>query len=417
MWNRMTMCGVAVGVAVIAFGQPDDVPREWHPGEIFGETRKAYRAGPVADDVSVEVTIDGGAPRAERLTVRIDAAGVGLEDGPKRVLLELGPLRVYVGGGRLIATHSAEPGAYFEAPFEKQISLVSLQEVLPPLPVPQLALVIPDDAAMRTPTPYTKGVGWDRAEYEGDATPPSVRVYGRGFDGPVELAIDPKTSRIAGFAARFQSDSHDAVLELTCRPVPPGDPAAWEPDVTGRTRVGTLSALRSGARRVELRPGDRVPDFTLIAPDQTAWSLLAAGREASSRPVAVLLFRVPADAARATAIEADARAGLAAVGALRSEGLVADHAGAVIELSEFNREAFLALAEAWARGTVGTTGAGRLLWASSGAASIDRFARDAGALIAVIKPDGTLGGVVRLDGRAGAGTSVVDDLRALIPAG
>ncbi len=417
MWIRTTLCGVAVGVAVAALGQPDDIPRQWHPEEIFGEARQAYRAAPVADQVSVEVVIDGGAPRAERLTVRIDAAGVGLEDGPRRVLLELGPLRVYVGGGRLIATHSAEPGAYFEAPFDGAISLASLQEVLPPVPVPQLALVIPDDAAMRTPTPYTKGVRWDRAEYEGDATPPTFRVYGRGFDGPVELTMDRGTSRISGFAARFQSEGHDAVLELTCRPVPPGDPATWEPDVTGRTRVRALGELRTGARRAELRPGDRVPDFTLIGPDQTPWLLFAAVREAASRPVVLLLFRIPADAARAAAIEADARAGLGALRSLRSEGLIVDHAGAVIELADFNREAFQALRRRWADAAGSAAGADDLLWASSGVASIDRFARDAGALIAVLNPDGTLGGIVRLDGRAGGDAALVDELRALLSAG
>ncbi len=387
----------------------------------LGDIRRAYRGGVTADDVVVTVTPRAGEARSNRLVVRIDCAGIGAEADPRRVLLEMGPLRVYIAEGRLVATHLGDPATFFDAVLVGPVSPLSIGEHLPPVPAPQLAFAAADEAAAEVPTPYTKGVTWTDAARDLAALPPLVRVNGHGFDGPVSIAAENRTGRITGFKAEFPGPDGVARLELACRPIDPGDPAQWAPSLEGRTRVGSLAELRSAAARAELRPGDSVPEMTVQSSDLVPWSLHAAMRGAPGAPAVLLLFRVPADADRAASIESDARAGLEAMRAARrgsSEApgeKVVERAGAVIELGSFNAGAFRRLAEQWGS----TPGDPRLdsdvlLWTSSGALTIDRFSREAQAVLAVIGSDRTLARVIRLDGRAGGRAEVASELRAAL---
>ncbi|MFM9996025.1 MAG: hypothetical protein ACKVU4_09505 [Phycisphaerales bacterium] len=403
-----------------------DQPIGVDPRVPLEEARAEYRAGVTADAVEVTLRPPSGPPRTERIVVRIDAAGIGDGDTVRRVLLELGPLTVFAGGGRIVAVHAGEPGLYWRAEYDGPLAPGVFGDMLPPLPVPQLTLAAPDEGAFRVPVPHAPAVEWLSATLDPAGRTPVFVVSGRGEAGPVSATFDAESHRLSRFRAEFPgpSGSGVTVLELRCRAIEPGNPERWEPDGAGRQRVAMLADLRGDRTVPPVTPGGTVPDISLLSAAMEAWLLSDALRAATAAspavppPAVLLLFRAPADRERAAAIEADARIGRDAILALRNpaDGAPASRfmtrCGVVVELRDYSAEWFDAIRGRWG----GRANDGGLLWASSSASTIDRFSRDVDALIAVIFHDRLLSRVIPLDGRQADAAAIADEVRgALTP--
>lgn len=406
-----------------ASAQVLDQPIGVDPRVPLEEARAEYRAGVTADAVEVTVRPPSGPPRTERIVVRIDAAGIGDGDTARRVLLELGPLTVFAGGGRIVAVHAGEPGLYWRTEYDGPLGPGVFGDTLPPLPVPQLTLAAPDEGAFRVPIPHAPAVEWLSATLDPTGRTPVFVVSGRGEAGLVSATFDAESHRLSRFRAEFPSPSGSGVtlLELRCRAIEPGNPERWEPDGAGRQRVAMLADLRGDRTVPPVTPGGTVPDISLLTAVMEAWSLAEALRAATAAspaappPAALLLFRVPADRERAARIETDARAGLEAIRALRSPADGAPgsrfiaRSGVVVELRDYSAAWFDAIRRRW-----GAEDDGGLLWASSAASTIDRFSREADALVAVVFHDRLLSVVIPLDGRSADAAAIADELRSAL---
>lgn len=417
MTTRARSCWLALVLVVswTAGAESRQEPLSIDPRIVLDELRRAYRTAPVADEAIVTIRNALGQSRSERVTVRIDAAGVRADEGPRRVLLELGPLRVGVEEGRLVADHAAEPGLVFVYEFAGPLTAAAIEQVLPPLPVPHVAIAGPDPEGMNAPLAYARGIEWVSAELRAASLPPVEVLRGLRPEGPVVLTIHAESGRLLQFSAEMPGAGGPVTLEVICRAVPPGDPATWIPPTDGRELVPALVDLRTGRARPELRPGQQAPDLALLGPDLGAWSLhdalASAARESPegpAPPAVVILFR-PGEAA------ADARAGVEALRAVVSgpgARRVVNRAAAVMDLGAFSRDRFQQLRSEWAGGADAERPipADDLLWASSSAESLDRFASDAGAAAIIVGPDRTIRAILRLDGRGSDVPGVIEEL-------
>jgi len=402
------------------------------PLEIMIEDLYAAYARPTAEEMTIKLRGPQGPERAETVAVRIDP-GDGRGKRPRRVSLDLGPLRVYASQGRLTAISSLAPGRYFQCPYQGELTPATLASILPPIPLPQLELASQERMTFPNPTPYTTNVVWSGASAQSTTRPPTMTLTGSGPSGPVTLVANLTTARLLRLSATIHGPAGDTTLELSCRVQEPGDPESWPIAIEGREPVASLSELRLAPPKPKgpVQPGQAVPDMSFSRTDLSAWTLHAAFDvgplpNAPAPVLALVLFRGYPAPERAAASMEDARTGIDALRSIRRETpgpeLVGFSAGAaiVIELGEFSRAKWDAAARAWASKAPGPDPlftADELMWASSGAQSIDRFLPDAGAVVVVIGPDKVLRGVVALDGRARDRSGLDAEIRAILKSG
>jgi hypothetical protein len=224
----------------------------------------AYGRSPAADEVQIKVRTLTGAAERERASERADAFRVFTEPDPgqhalKRLRVELGPVTIYAGEGRITAVSASAPALYFQTEYSGPLTPAVLAERLPPIPAPQLLFAVsPDpDAPMALP-PYLREIRWTSAVARPTAKPPYVTVVGSSADGPVGMVVSADSGRLVNFSAEWgRPDSPGSTtVELAVKPIPPGDPAAWSLATAGRTRVPTLDALRPASAKAAPGPAD-----------------------------------------------------------------------------------------------------------------------------------------------------------------
>jgi hypothetical protein len=415
----LCMGGAAAAQPVVRDPPPEPVPVD----VALTDLRNAY-AKTTADEMSVRFRARGGGDRTDTIIVRIQNS----PDGPQRMLLDMGALRVYAASGRLIAINTSVPGKYVEKAYTGMLSPASLAGLLPPVPLPQLALAA-GRGAFNTPTPYTPTLSWRGAQVETLVHVRSLVLNGSSPTSTVTVSANPDTGRLTRLTATIRKRDSENTVELAIHPIDPGDPASWAIKTDGRERAALLADLRSAAPRPppEIAPGQPVPDLSFSKPDLTKWSLhaalAAAAKDApagAAPPATLILFRSPPQADKADAVARDAKAGLAVLRTLSTSadpGKLArplTAAAVVIELAEFNQDRWQEIARDWAAGASPRLGADDLFWASSAAQTIDRFAPGAQAILLVVAPDRTLRGVIRLDGRATDAGGITQDVSATL---
>jgi hypothetical protein len=374
------------------------------PQMVIDDLRESY-AGIIAEEVEVRYRAPQAPVRTEMFTVRM-APGDDPGRGPARLRLELGPLRIVYAGGQMTAVSQSAPEFYFRQRYEGPISPSLLARTLPPLPVPQLALAAGNDVAFSAPSVYTPSVGWVSASLDADARPALMTMIGTGPGGNVEIIANADTARLMRVLLQVRAAGAEAAMELSMRPVDPGDPEQWLIDTAGRTPVSSLSQLRPQVRTGPLTPGRDVPDIGFTASDNTRWSLYSAlrasgaaaapGREPA--PVALILFRLPIGEEETRAQLRQAAAALQAVRAQQQSGRVFDVAVAgVTQLGDFNPDRVGAARAAWNNMQTGA-GSTDLLLGYSSSQNLDLFDPDAWAALVLIGGDRRLQRVVRIDG-------------------
>ncbi|MFM9958793.1 MAG: hypothetical protein ACKVZJ_12025 [Phycisphaerales bacterium] len=267
-------------------GAPERAPLD--PASAVGELRKAYHKRPFVE--ALEITIEApGSRRRESVTVRGNVKG--------ELRLDLGELHVWTDGPVLRAVHRLNAGTYFEAALDGADRAAAFLAALPPLPVPQVGLVLqPRDAkaASWMPSPTCVGLAWESAiaashgrkpavVLSGSAEACSARVAAVGSP-PVLTFVETKSERdgvTTTVTARIER-----LEELVGK---------LDADLRGRERVAALSELR--AVTPDVRAGLAMPEL-IVEPvrrgEGRSRPPLTAGR-----PCVLLLF-VPGDEAGET---------------------------------------------------------------------------------------------------------------------
>jgi hypothetical protein len=319
------------------------------PQMIIDDLRESYSLL-FAEEVEVRYRAPQAPVRTDSFTVRIDP-GDDPDHRPARLRLDLGPLRILFADGQMTAVSQAAPEVYFRQHYQGPITPALLARVLPPLPLPQLALAALHGDAFSSPTVYTPDIHWVSGTLEADGRPAIMTMIGSGPSGNVEVTANAETARLTRMVLQIRSAGSEAPMVLTMRAIEPGDPETWSIDIGARRAVDSLSELRPSARPGPLAPGREVPDLGFTAPDNTRWSLYSALRAAQATappgrtpaPFALLLVRIPAEQDLVKPRLQEAAAALDIVRAHQQSGRIFDVAVAgLTQLGEFNPDRFAA---------------------------------------------------------------------------
>jgi hypothetical protein len=282
---------------------------------------------------------------------------------------------------------------------------------------------------LKNPTPYTQDVTWTGAAPDPLARPAAITIEGSGPAGVVVmtvLAAGNDNGRLQKMTASIHSRSGDSRLDLTSHPIDPGDPASWAIKTEGRERVDSVAALRPNPPKHDaIAPAIRTaPGLECSRADMSQWTVDGALAAAHGAPLVLILFRYPADVAKAESAKSDAKAALAAArslrnglplpgesAAVRSPLKFESAAAAAIDLAGFSRQRWDEARKGWGGGVAArdpsapnpsVIGADELMWGAEVGAYMNQFNSGAGALLVVLAPDKALRSTIPLDGLAAA---------------
>jgi hypothetical protein len=420
--QRWSVAGAVLAalVTVAAAAAQVEKIRTVQPGVALTDAHAAYAGEPTAERVRIAIRARAGALLREEMVVRIRPGKAGNHE-PRRVALELGELRVVTVDGTLLATNIRNETACYAAEFDGEVTTAVLDRLLPPLPVPQLALAGASDPSAGGAgtaevsdgwTPYTPHIVWERGTIDEVKRSDVVVLTGRsepapdgsGLSGTVAVAIDVHTGRLR----RLEAKLADGDLELTMEfdPIATEPAPVWSISETGRTRLKQLSELR--ARPGDLVPGRPVPEIGLIDLDWKPWEIRSVlGREGAAKVDWLALVLVT---------DAGAEDGAAAKSAVEPLLLRPQQSGQGAMVVVFiaggagadTRAKVRAAAERWGPG---------MLWTASREKTLDRFAPGAGAALVIISADRTLRCIVALDGRGADSARIAEEVQACLSPG
>jgi len=268
----MVRCLIAlVLLAPVSFqilAQAPDPPAAAVENVPFEKTVRAYRVGPIGENLQIRVKDDRGRERRSDVLVKLDAAGAAGQ-GPLRARIELGELVVSIEGDRMLAAHRLEKGRYAEFTLAKGPLLESLAAVMPALILPPLALAdrsanrIEDLGVLSRPG----AVKWDPGVVD---RPTGKLLYsGSSGDASFKMLVDRNSGRLASLQVTFNAGPIRNI-DLTARSLSPGSPDTWPIEIAGRQRVDALADLTAESDQV--RVGERFPPtMTLLTTGLSPW--------------------------------------------------------------------------------------------------------------------------------------------------
>ncbi len=244
----------------VAQDRPTKPPPEPIPSEVFlADLHEAYSA-PFAEEITIRVHTPSG-DRSDTLTIRVDpglkrlASDAGpVTPRPRCVLFELGQLRISIAEGKLTATNSAAPDKFFQRSFPGPITPARLAEVLPPLPIPQLAIVNPEDPGFNSPLELLRKTVWSDALVDEAARPLTITMKGLSPAGSISITALVSTVRLTKISASIHRPDAEAQFEFSFKAVDPGDPTKWALPTEGRQSVPSLTDLRTTPKPISPPP-------------------------------------------------------------------------------------------------------------------------------------------------------------------
>jgi hypothetical protein len=235
----------------VAIAQPE-AKAPLDPAHVVAQFRKAYHKRPFVESLDITVRTPSE-KKCETVVVRGTIKG--------EIRLELGDLVLWTAGERLIGVHRLNAGTYFEAPLDPSDRAASLLRALPPLPVPEVALVLQAPTAPPgawAVSPLCVEPQWTKATAASQGKKPAVVLEGSTKSGTVRVAGvgDPP---VLVFAET--KSTHDDVTTTITADISRLDERAGriEEDLRGRKRVSALSDLRP--QTPDMKPGLAMPDL------------------------------------------------------------------------------------------------------------------------------------------------------------
>lgn len=173
----------------------------------------------------------------EGVRVRLDLGEVSLSI--RAVTSPAGETRTELRGIR-----GVDPGRYVQLESEGAPTLASLQRLIPPVPVPVLALALGDERDWDQLLPLGEPVEWVKAEPQGAMW----RVLGVSTGGgagatPISVWLDGGTLAIRRVESVWSSPRGELRVRVDVSPAPALEPEAWGVDITGRVAVGAWTDL------------------------------------------------------------------------------------------------------------------------------------------------------------------------------
>ncbi len=252
--------------------KPDVAPAARTPADAWAAVRGAYATNPTADRVTVTVTgADGSSKGSEHFEVRLDPRP-GNAAGP-RMRLDLGPIRLTAGDGRVAAAHVlSREGAFVAEGLPTPLTTPTLAPLLPPLPLPALA-ALTGGATPADALGYVRSAEWTDVipDPPGSGASSLVGTSGVGAGGAgftiVGRAGVAKLRLSAGASGRLRSlsitelpNAGSITAEFAALPAP--DPADFDIGVQDWPRVATIREL-FGLPPTPIDPGHTVPELTV----------------------------------------------------------------------------------------------------------------------------------------------------------
>jgi len=226
---------------------------------VLARVRDAYRAAPIHERLTIEVLAQDGSAEASEGSLHLDLR----PESDRPFDLALGPIRAAVTADRLIILHATEPDRYVGVHLSS-LSFDALSHMMPSLPLPQIAIALPDPDAVLSDDQIALDPLLPAITLREVARgPTTVTLAGRLGPAAATLTINHTTHRIERFEATIPAPSSWYELILTCDAVahdptagidPPDDLAPPSlPELSTRTRVDRVADLRP--RGLVLVPG------------------------------------------------------------------------------------------------------------------------------------------------------------------
>lgn len=371
-------------------------PIDADPRTIISGARTAYQSKPTCERVIVTIKPAVGTVRKDEFVVRIDP-GLPADPADDVLALEMGDLRVHAAGGVLSVVHASFPTTIYSAKYDVPLTQRQLRELLPPLPLPQWAIMqAPGDFTDIDLTPFTPDARFSSANSpDQSAEKPIWTVRGYCPRGDLTLTIDGLSQRLTKLSAAMKPEN--TTIEMTFEQIAKTPSASWVIDTTGRRVVDALWRLSEAMPPVKrgdtwppniLRQINGKPDEVQL-PAATIYTIITAPIAAGAKVEEVQAIGAAAKKAVDRAVKASVNSACSPLEFREVSALPSEPAGD-------DWKSIPARAADWWQ----TKNASEVLLLWPARATLSRFIPDAASVIVVVDFDRTVQGIIRLDGRA-----------------
>ncbi len=234
--------------------------------EVWGRVRNFYRTSATCERVRVGVRVGDGPTARQSITIRTLPATA--PDSRPLLWIKAGELNIELNGLRLRLGVQRPQKLWFEQTGDDALLLI--HGTLPPLPLPQLdLLLLPDNQPLQNLSLYAKEVRWDSVEFDragaaagaigagnggGDGTGGRglATLKGRHTLGEIELLANVLSGAIRRVQIRHDGEPPTTIV-LECSAISPSTPL-FEIDTDPADRVGSIAMLLQAIRPVAIEP-------------------------------------------------------------------------------------------------------------------------------------------------------------------
>jgi len=223
------------------------------PGAICDALRDAYADAPFLQRVTVTVRRTGGGERTDTLTI---SAGPPTHPGDDRaIVINLGPLTIWNDADTVYAVHERAPDAYFAAAIEPGATpLDTIEQSFPPIPAPQLALILDADRGCPDHVAYAPDIRWTECTVNAEARPALATMRAEGDGVVLELDAELEPVRLRRYEIVLEEQDLRIIGEVRHGAADDARPDPRAIDLSMRTRVVSVADLAPAAGG--LRIGD-----------------------------------------------------------------------------------------------------------------------------------------------------------------
>jgi hypothetical protein len=230
----------------------------------LARARAVYRAGPVAERITMTVTTADGEQRRSTILLRIDSGSEVPPLRTRRVALDLNRLQISADNTAITAVTPREASLYYRSPVAAPLSLDQLWNAVPPVPLPQFEWALGEGSHnMGRVITAVLQTSWVGVQHTRDL---GVIFTGAAPGGPARAQFT-REGRLIALTLPISKTGDVIDLKVTSEP-PNGE---WAIDTSDRLPVPSLADLRP--RPPELQPGARLPALSLMNKELDSWSL------------------------------------------------------------------------------------------------------------------------------------------------